>query len=40
MLHGGECFGKVKAEQNRGKERGLQFKEGRSHGEGTISAKP
>lgn len=39
MLDGDECFGKVKVEQDGGKESGLQFKQGRSHGEGNILAK-
>ena len=39
MLLGDECFGKVKVEQDGGKESGLQFKLGRSHGEDDISAK-
>lgn len=39
MLLGDECFGKVKVQQDGGKESGLQFKLGRSHGEDDILAK-
>lgn len=39
MLHGDECFGKGKVEQDGGKESRLQFKQGRSHGEVTFWQK-
>ena len=39
MLHGDECFGKGKVEQDGGKESRLQFTQIRSHGQVTFWQK-